>query len=263
VHKRFAAVAIALCVATAALALDIPPKPTAWVTDNANILTPEQEQALNERLEALKTKAGAEFLVMTLPSLEGEDVLGYTNRVAEQWKVKDDKALMLFVFPKDRKMWIQVGYGLEAVITDAYSSRVYRNTLVPAFRQERYYEGIDEAITQLGQKVDPTFSPQSRSLPPSGGRGASGAQQVGVRDIFFLLFILFVFVAIIGPIMRRRGGCGGCNGCFWPMFFWPGGGGGTTFGGGGGGGGSNWSVGGSWGGGGGSSFGGGGAGGGW
>lgn len=261
-HKRFAAVAIALCIATAAVALDIPPKPTAWVTDNADILTPEQEQALNEKLEALKTKSGAEFLVMTFPSLEGEDVTAYTNRVAEQWKVKDDKALMLFVFPNDRKMWIQVGYGLESVITDAYASRVYRNTLVPAFRQSRYYEGIDEAITQLGQKVDPSFSPQSRSLPASGGRRATGSQASG-RDIFFLLFIVFIFIVIIGPIMRRRGGCGGCNGCFWPMLFWPGGGGGRTFGGSGGGGGSNWNVGGSWGGGGGSSFGGGGAGGGW
>src|SRR5262249_15758598 len=149
VRRILAAVAIALCVATAALALDIPPKPTAWVTDKGDILTPEQEQALNEKLEALKQQTGAEFLVMTFPSLEGEDVVGYTNGVAEQWKVKDDKALMLFVFVSDRKMWIQVGYGLEPVITDAYASRVYRNTLVPAFRQGDYYGGIDAALNQL------------------------------------------------------------------------------------------------------------------
>jgi len=132
VRKRLVAAAIALGIAAAALALDIPPKPTAWVTDNAGILTAEQRQSLNEKLEALKQKTGAEFLVMIFPSLDGEDVVGYTNRVAEQWKVKDDKGLMLFVFPNDRKMYIQVGYGLEPVITDAYSSRVYRETLVPA-----------------------------------------------------------------------------------------------------------------------------------
>ena len=255
--SSFVAALIVLLVAAHAVALDIPPKPTAWVTDNAGILSAEQEQALNEKLEALKQKTGAEFLVMTFPSLEGEDVTGYTNRVAEQWKVKDDKALMLFVFPNDRKMWIQVGYGLEAVITDAYSSRVYRETLVPAFRQGEYYQGIDDAISQLGQKVDPTFSPQSRSLPPSSGRRATASR----IDGFWILAIIFFFHCVLGPMMRRRRG-GGCGGCFWPMFFWPGGGGGTTFGGGGGGG-SNWSVGGSWGGGGGSSFGGGGAGGGW
>jgi uncharacterized protein len=257
VLKRFAAVAIALAVATAALALDVPSKPTTWVTDNAGILNAEQRQALNEKLEALKQKTGTEFLVMTFPSLEGEDVTAYTNRVAEQWKVKDDKALMLFVFPNDRKMWIQVGYGLEATITDAYASRVYRNTLVPAFRQNRYYEGIDEAVSQLGQKIDPTFAPGSRALPPE-GRGSSGGQP-GRIDFIWIIVIIFVFLFVIGPMLRRRGG--GCGGC-WPIFFFPGGGGGTTFGGGGGGG-SNWSVGGSWGGGGGSSFGGGGAGGSW
>lgn len=257
-RKPLAAAAIALCIAAAALALDIPPKPAAWVTDNAGILTSEQRQALNEKLEALKQKTGAEFLVMTFPSLEGEDVTGYTNRVAEQWKVKDDKALMLFVFPNDRKMWIQVGYGLEDTITDAYSSRVYRQTLVPAFRQQQYYEGIDDAISQLGQKIDPTFAPGSRALPPESG----GSGRAGGMDVVGLLVLVAVFFLIILPMMRRRRG-GGCGGCFWPMFFWPGGGGGGTTFGGGGGGGSNWSVGGSWGGGGGSSFGGGGAGGGW
>lgn len=258
--SSFVAPLLALLFAAHTFALDIPPKPTTWVTDHAGILSPEQQQALNEKLEALHKQTGAQFLVMTFPTLGGEDVTDYTNRVANQWKVKDDKALMLFVFPNDRKMWIQVGYGLEPVITDAYASRVYRETLVPAFRRGQYYEGIDQAITQLAQKVDPSFAPQSRSLPSSSAsRRAAGSSQLGGRDIMMVLFILFIFFVVIAPMMRRRGGCG-CGGCWWPMFFWPGGGG-TTFGGGGGGGGG-WSIGGSWGGGG-SSFGGGGAGGGW
>ena len=234
-RKALAAAAIALCVATAALALDVPPKPTAWVTDNGNILAPDQEQALNEKLEAFKKQTGAEFLVMTFPSLEGEDVTGYTNRVAEQWKVKDDKALMLFVFVSDRKMWIQVGYGLESVVTDAYASRVYRETLVPAFRQGDYYGGIDAAINQLAQKVDPNFAPASRSLPSSSApRRASGTTRLSIRDIVFFLVILLIFFVVIAPIMRRSG-CGGCSGCLLPMFW--GGGGGSSFGGGGAGGG--------------------------
>ncbi len=261
-RKALAAVAIALCVATAALALDVPPKPTAWVTDNAGILNAEQQQALNEKLEALKQKTGAEFLVMTFPSLEGEELVDYTNRVAEQWKVKGDKALILFIFVRDRKTYIQVGYGLEGVITDAYASRVYRETLVPAFRQSDYYGGIDAALNQLAQKVDPSFAPTSRSLPPSSSRRSSGSSRLAPRDLMFLIFIVIIFIFVLGPIMRRSG-CGGCSGCIWPMFW--GGGGGRTFGGGGfgGGGGGGWSTGGSWGGGGGSSFGGGGAGGGW
>ena len=258
VHRSsFVAAVVALCLASGAFALGIPPKPTAWVTDNGDILAPEQEQALNEKLEALKKQTGAEFLIMNFPSLEGEDVGDYSNRVADQWKVKGDRALLLLVFVRDHKVGIRTGYGLESVITDAYSSRVIRETIAPYFRQQQYYEGLDAAVSQLAQKIDPNFSPQSRSLPSSPPRQrASGSSQLGGRDILFLLFLVFIFLVVIGPMMRRRG-CGGC----WPLFFFPGGGGGTTFGGGGGGGGG-WSVGGSWGGGG-SSFGGGGATGGW
>lgn len=262
VHRSsFLAALLAVCFAVGALALDVPPKPTAWVTDNADILNSEQEQVLNEKLEALKKQSAVDALIMTFPSLEGDDVDEFANRVADGWKVKGDKALLLLVFIGDRKIAIRTGYSMEGDITDAFSSRVIRQTMGPYFKQGQYYEGLDAAINELGKKIDPNFSPQSRSLPSS-PRQASGSQASG-RDIFFFLFIIFIFIVIIGPIMRRRGGCGGCSGCFWPMFF-GGGGGGTTFGGGGGGGGGGgWNVGGSWGGGGGSSFGGGGASGGW
>jgi uncharacterized protein len=177
------------------------------------------------------------------------------------WKVKGDKALMLFVFVQDRKARIQVGYGLEGVITDAYSSRVIRNALVPNFQQQQYAAGLNAAIDQLASKVDPNFPatgtassiaqrqrPISRSTP-----GPSGSDIV----ILVILFVIFLFVIL--PLLRR-GGCGGCSGCILPMF-WGGGGGGTFGGGGFSGGGGGWSTGGSWGGG--SSFGGGGAGGSW
>ncbi|HEV2719565.1 MAG TPA: TPM domain-containing protein [Thermoanaerobaculia bacterium] len=250
-------------MATRLAALDIPPKPTQWVNDyGANLLSAADTQQLNEKLETLYKRTNTQFLVLIWPSLQGEEMLDFTNRVANVWKVKDDKALMLFVFVQDRKTFIQVGYGLEGVITDAYTSDVYRNTLVPNFRQGQYAAGINAAIDRLASKVDPTWTstasttaaapvsrPVSRSTP---GPSAS--------DIVILVVLFLVFIFVIVPLLRR-GGCGGCSGCIFPMFWGGGGwgGGGTTFGGGGGGG---WSVGGSWGGGG-SSFGGGGAGGSW
>ena len=167
------------------------------------------------------------------------------------WKVKGDKALMLFVFVKEHKARIQVGYGLEGVITDAYSSRVIRNAVVPNFQRQQYAAGLNAAIDQLASKVDPNFPatrtassavqqqrPISRSTP-----GPSGSDIV----ILGILFLVFLFVIL--PLLRRGGGCGGCGGCLLPMF-WGGGGGGSFDGGG------------SWGGGD-SSFGGGGAGGSW
>lgn len=255
-------VAIAL-LASAALALDIPPKPTQWVNDyGTNTLSAAQVQQLNEKLEGFYKKTGVQFLVMIFPSLEGEDDLGYTNKVANMWKVKDDKAVMLYVFMKEHKTRIQVGYSLEPVITDAVSSDVLHATVPPYFRAGDYAGGLNAAVDEIVRKIDPTAV--GASSGPSQARGsARSSQGSNANMIFPILFMMFVFFVLL-PLLargRRRGGCGGCSGCLWPMFLGGfGGGGGTTFGGGGGGG-SSWGTGGSWGGG--SSFGGGGAGGGW
>src|SRR5262249_39817071 len=139
-RSSFAAVLIALFLAAPGIALNIPPKPTAWVTDSANILGSDQRQALNEKLEALaKDPSGAQFLIMTFPALEGDDVDDYANRVADQWKVKGDRALILLVFEREHKIAIRTGYSIEADVTDAVSSRVIRQTMAPYFRQGQYY----------------------------------------------------------------------------------------------------------------------------
>ena len=184
--------------------------------------------------------------------------------MANVWKVKGDKALMLFVFVQDRKTFIQVGYGLEGDVTDAFTSDVYRNTLAPNFRQGQYAAGISAAIDRMAKKIDPTYVATTTGTTPVTpvqqqpiARGTAGPSGSDIA-ILIVLFVIFIFVVL--PILRR-GGCGGCSGCILPMFW--GGGGGWTFGGGGfSGGGGGWSTGGSWGGGG-SSFGGGGAGGSW
>ncbi|MBV9071498.1 MAG: TPM domain-containing protein [Acidobacteria bacterium] len=256
-RSAIAFVAIAL-LASAALALDIPPKPTQWVNDyNANLLNASQIQQLNEKLEGFYKKTGVQFLIMIFPSLEGEDDLGYTNKVANVWKVKDDKALMLFVFSKEHKTRIQTGYSLEPVITDAFASDVLHNTVPAYFRAGDYAGGLNAAADQIIGKIDPTAVGATSGPAPRRVRSSRGSASSKIFPLIFFFFIFFVLVPLLSR-GRRRGGCGGC---FWPMFFGGGGwgGGGTTFGGGGGGG---WSTGGSWSGGG-SSFGGGGAGGGW
>jgi uncharacterized protein len=265
-----------LAFAAPLLALGIPPKPTAWIVDNAGILDDAQEQAINEKCEAFFKTSKASLVTITFPSLEGEELVDYTNRVVNAWNVKGDRIAILFIFVKDRKLWIQTGYGLEGEVTDAFASDVYRNTLVPAFKEQRYYEGINHALDQLAKKIDPTFQPPASATAASGGNSPLGAPQRlpggssssgdDGSNAQFVIFLAFMFVVFVLPMLaRRRGrrGGGGCIGCI-PMFPFGGGwgGGGTTFGGGRGGG-SNWSIGGNWGGGGGSSFGGGGAGGGW
>jgi uncharacterized protein len=267
---------LSLIIAAGAFALALPPKPTAWVTDNAALLTSDQQLALNQKCEDFYRANKAELAVMTFPSLEGEDPLDYTNRAVNGWKVSGDRIAVLFIFLKERQMRIQVGYGLEGELTDAFTTEVRLNTLVPAFRAGRYYDGINATIDQLARKVDPNgtapdtatgTSPANTPRRATPLRDRSNDVSFGVSDVVRLVVLLLIIFFFILPRLRRGGG--GCIGCF-PFFpfgggGWGGGGwggGGTTFGGGGGGGGG-WSIGNTFGGGGGSSFGGGGSGGGW
>ena len=257
--KRFL-LALLLSAATSVAALEVPPPPTQWVTDGAGILGGTETDLLNTKLRAFEQSSGAQFIIYTLPSLEGESVEDFTLRCVERWKVgqkKYDNGLVLFVFKAERKVRVEVGYGLEGTVTDAFSSRVIRDQIAPHFQKNDYAGGLNAAADAIITKIKTGEEP----VPPLQTRD-SGRQQPQDSDIPFRVIILILFVVfffIVPLLTRRRSGCGGC---IIPIF--PGGG--TTFGGGGGG----FSGGGGWGGGGGGgfsggggSFGGGGATGGW
>jgi len=241
-----------LLIAAYAIALDIPPPPTQWVTDRAGILNSQQLESLNAKLRAFEERSGAQFIIYTLPSLEGESPEDFSIRAAERWKVgqkKYDNGLILFVFLKDRTTRVEVGRGLEQTVTDLMSGRVVDNTIPPFFQRGDYAGGLNAAADQFIALIERNEAPVPVQRPSQ-----PGSQQWSISDILFALFILFIILTILGPMFRR----GGCGGCCLPMFW---GGGGTTFGGGGFGGGGFGGGGGGFGGfsGGGGSFGGGGA----
>lgn len=255
--------AVLFVVAASAAALEIPAPPTQWVTDRANILGGTEADLLNRKLQQFEQTSGAQFIIYTFPSLEGESVEDFTIRTAERWKVgqkKYDNGLILFVFAQERIVRIEVGYGLEGSVTDAFSSRVIRDHITPRFRQNDYAGGLNAAADAIIQKirtgeepVPPLQQQQPQGAPAQGGGGI---------DLVTVIFLIGIFIFVILPLLsrRRRGGCGGC---IIPIF--PGGGityGGGGFGGGGFGGGGFGGGGGGFSGGGGS-FGGGGATGGW
>lgn len=244
-------------------ALDVPPAPKRWATDTAGILSTTELALLDSKLQNFEQTQGVQFIVYIFPSLEGEAVEEFTHRCAEAWKVgqkKYDNGLVLFVFVKEKKVRVEVGYGLEGSMTDAFSSRVIREQIAPAFQRNAYAEGLNAAADAIITKIRTGEEPVPPLQPNGQPQGARGS------DIspFTVIVIVFVVFFVILPMLSRRrrgGGCGG-GGCL-PLFFLPGGGGGITFGGGGG-----FSGGGGFGGGGGfsgggGSFGGGGATGGW
>ena len=271
-HSSFitrSAVVLALAfLATAALALEVPPAPTQWFTDRAGLVSASDAEALNAKLSAFEQSSGAQFIIYVFPSLEGESMEDFTLRAVERWKVgqkKYDNGLVLFVFVQEKKIRVEVGYGLEGSITDAVSSRVIRESIAPRFQQGDWAGGLNagaDVIIARITKGETAVDPMRRT--------GTAADQIATRDInpiFILLILFFVFFILVPALTggRRRGGVGGgsgCGGCLWPMMFMGGGGRGFTIGHGGGGfGGGGGGFGGFSGGGG--SFGGGGASGGW
>ena len=247
-----------LVFALHAFALEVPPPPTQWYTDRAGLLDAGAAEALNRKLADFEQSSGAQFIIYVFPSLEGESMEDFTIRCVEKWKVgqkKYDNGLVLFVFVQEKKVRVEVAYGLEGTVTDAFSSRIIRENIAPGFQQQNYAGGLNSAADAIMARI----RGGEAAVPPMERRGSGEGESKNDLNPMVVLFILFVVFFIILPMISRRGG--GCGGCVFPMFF-GGGGSGITFGGGGfsgggfGGGGGGFS-------GGGGSFGGGGASGGW
>jgi uncharacterized protein len=243
------------------------PTLTGRVVDDAQLLSPEQEQALTGKLAALEQQTGGQLVVVTLPSLQDQEIEDFGYQLGRHWGIgqkENDGGALLIVAPNERKVRIEVGYGLEGVLTDAYSSLIIRNDILPAFRQGDYAAGIiagtDAIIAQL------TADPAEAQARAAEAKSAASEREKPILPalIIFLIFF-FLFISLVGAAAggRRRHGKG--DGLT-PILIWAasealknqgrGGRGGGGWGGGGGFGGGGF-------GGGGGGFGGGGASGGW
>lgn len=137
-------------------ALDPPPVPTdkRWVQDYAEIFTASDERALLTKLRDYYDSTSNEFVVVTIPTLEGDDPFEYGMRLVDKWKIgkaeKDNGLLILIAYenndPRKRKLQILVGDGLEGAITDLQSGRVLNQIMVPKLQQGRYAEAVDQAF---------------------------------------------------------------------------------------------------------------------
>jgi uncharacterized protein len=225
---------LALLLATRVAALEVPPAPTQWVTDRAGMLGGTEADLLNRKLADFEQGSGAQFIIYTFESLEGESLEDFTIRCVEAWKVgqkKFDNGLVLFVFEQEKKTRIEVGYGLEGTMTDAFSSRVLREVIEPRFAQGDFAGGLNAGADAIITKIRTGEEPIAPLQPRGQGAGSAQQEEIGIIPVLIILFVVFFVIApMLGGGRRRRRG-GGCNGCIFPFFFFPGGG--ITFGGGG------------------------------
>jgi uncharacterized protein len=220
-----------------AYARDVPPL-EAHVNDTAGMLSPDERARLEQKLTDYEHRTGRQFALLTIDSLNGDDLEGFSIRVVEAWKLGQkgkDSGLLLLVVKNDHKLRVEVGYGLEGTVTDAFSSRVIRNILTPAMRAGTVADGLDQAFGALMAQAAGEDQPNNAlDAPPPSSNSGGGPSIIGW--IVLLLFLAPVLIPLLIFSQRggRRGGWGG--GGFGGGGFGGGGFGGGGFGGGGGGG---------------------------
>jgi uncharacterized protein len=261
--------ALLVFVGAAGLAKADPKFPplTGRVVDGAHLLDGATTQKLDGELADLEAKTGRPLVVATVPDLQGYEIEEYGYQLGRAWgigqKGKNDGAILL-VAPKERKVRVEVGYGLEGVLTDALSSVIIQERILPKFRDGKMQDGIvdgtEAVIQQLALPDDEAKANVAQATAKPAARHATGG-----GPPFGVIVAIFIVIWILGAILRggrRRRYRGGGSGLWWllPLLLSSSsrGGGGWSGGGGGGGGfgGGGFS-------GGGGSFGGGGASGGW
>ena len=167
-------VLLALLAASFALADVAVPPLKARVTDLTGTLTSDQRAALEAKLATFETRKGSQIAVLIVPTTQPETVEQYAVRVEETWKLGRkgiDDGVLLVVAKNDRKLRIEVGYGLEGVLPDATAKRIIEEEIVPRFKQGDFYGGINAGVDRLSKLID------GKAMPPPARTGSSGFDQ--------------------------------------------------------------------------------------
>jgi uncharacterized protein len=228
--RRGATALLWLLAGSAASALEVPPVPTRYLTDFAAVIPPGPAAAIERRFQEIETQTGHQALAVIFPTLGGEPLEDFTVRCAERWKVGRkgiDDGVIFFAFLQERKMRLEVGYGLEGKIPDAIARRILDNAVKPAFAAGDYAGGV----LSLADSLQRVFSGE----PVPAGRSRRGSPGSG------LLIALVVGVILLRLLLGRGRFGRGSGGIFWGGSGgggggWSGGGfssGGGSFGGGG------------------------------
>lgn len=206
------------------------------MNDYAGVLGADGRRQLESRLAAGEGSTGVQMVVALFPSLEGESLEDFSVRLAERWRVGDkrlDNGAILLVFVRERRVRLEVGYGLEPDVPDAIAAQIIRESIAPRFREQRYAAGIEAAADAIFKRVP------SRGAPPAPPHSAFGlsARTLGLLALFGIIAV-FLLREVMGGSRGHGYTAGGRRG--WtagtgiPPIWWGGGGWGGGGGGGGG-----------------------------
>jgi uncharacterized protein len=245
--RRLVILLLAVLVGPAAAALPIPRPPDHRINDFAGVLSAAERERLEDKLRSWERQSSNQIVVAIFRSLDGENLEDYSIRLAQAWRIGQkglDNGVIFLVFVDDRKMRLEVGYGLEPKLTDALSSQILRQDVAPRFREGKIGDGIAAGLDAIEQVIAGTY----KALP-AGQAGRTG-DGPGLFPIALLAIVVIGILSIVISGLRnshlqgrRQGWTGGSRGWGGPIILpggWSGGGGGGgggggDFGGGGGG----------------------------
>lgn len=182
-------------------AVEVPP-PGQRVTDLSGTLSADERAGIETRLQRLEQEKGSQIALLLVPTTAPEAIEAYALRVAESWRLGRegvDDGVLLLVAVDDRKMRIEVGYGLEGVIPDAIARRVIAETIAPYFRRQDFAGGLRAGVERLAALVEGEPLPQARRPESDHGQGRFPA-------LMPLAFLLFPFVPLLSRALGRLPG---------------------------------------------------------
>ncbi len=182
-------------------ALDVPPKPSDIpVVDQTNTLSQEQKQTLAVKISKERSETGNQVAILMIKSLEDEAIEDYSLQVARGWGIGQEErnsGVLLLIAKDDRRLRIEVGYGLEGALTDIRSGQIIRDRITPQFKEGKYYEGIDSGLdgilTAIHGEKDPNLKPEAASQESSNNDGSW----------LSFIWVLFVVPVWLGSILAR------------------------------------------------------------
>ena len=195
------------------MAQKVPEHGGAWVHDYANLLSPQTKNQLEALLKAERDSTSNQIAVLLVKNLEGGDIDEFANRVFNEWKLGDEKkdnGVLFLLALEERQMRIEVGAGLEGVLTDVQSSRINRNEVAPYFRRGEYEQGVIAGVVSIIQTIQGEYKNDSPIAKKSKRS----------RSPFITLLVIIIILALAN---RRRGGRGPGGG-YWTTGGYMGGG---------------------------------------
>lgn len=182
------------------------PEPTGFVVDQADILSPDQEAQLTQKLEALKAQSNREFAVATIADLQGYEISDYGYQLGRAWGVGNegaDDGILLIIAPNERKMRIEVGYGLEGIITDGLSGQIIRRVITPEFKNGNMFAGINAGVDAIGSQL---LLPPEEAAAIAKQASSAALNEKESGSIWNLIFWLVIIFIVILPMIRSARG---------------------------------------------------------